>query len=275
MRWDELFFSAVAEETDRALRSARHVYEAHGGRYRRLEESGSWAVDLGRVGPGVDGYLAGLGKNRRAQLRRSLRLYRESGPLRLEEAGSLVQAWDFLAGLKSLHTRRWQAKGRGGVFANPRWEQFHRAVIGAGFPAEANFATAARGVGEIQLLRVVCGERVLGYLYNIVWRRQVYVLQTGFETVEDRRLMPGYVVHALAIVHNRDKGMLRYDLMHGDSLYKRLLCNHSSTLHWVVLQRRRYRFVLEELAVKTVRYGRSLRGAVIWQPMNPGRNGDD
>ncbi len=261
---DELFFSAVDAATDRAIRSAEAVCQASGVRYRQLEESGSWAVDLGRIESGVDGYLAGLGKNRRAQLRRSLRLYQEGGALRLEEARSLAQAEDFLSGLKSLHTRRWQAKGRSGVFANPLWEQFHRAVIAAGFPA-----------GEIQLLRVLCGERVIGCLYNIIWRKQVYILQTGFETVTDSRLMPGYVVHALAIAHNRDKGMLRYDLMHGDSLYKQLLCNHRSRLRWVVLQRRRYRFALEDLAVATVRCGRSLRESVGRARKPSRRNGDD
>lgn len=249
LQWDELFFSAVDEAVDGAIRAAEPVYRSNGGSYRRLEESVSRAIDLGRTGEGVDGFVSGLGKNRRAQVRRALRLYQEAGALRLDEADGIGQAEDFLTGLKALHTRRWQAKGRGGVFANPLWERFHRAVIRSGFPA-----------GEIQLLRVSCGDRVIGYLYNLVWRRHVYVLQTGFETVSDARLMPGYVVHTLAVAHNRDAGMLYYDLMHGDSLYKRLLCNHSSMLRRVVVQRRRRRFVLEDLAVRAVRYCRSQYG---------------
>jgi CelD/BcsL family acetyltransferase involved in cellulose biosynthesis len=68
--------------------------------------------------------------------------------------------------------------------------------------------------------------------------------------------MPGYVTHALAIVRNKQKGMHVYDLMHGDALYKRMLCNRTETLHWLVLQRRRLKFRLEDLAVKAVRVGR-------------------
>ena len=65
--------------------------------------------------------------------------------------------------------------------------------------------------------------------------------------------MPGYIVHAMAIVHNRDKGMSVYDLMHGDSLYKQVLCDRQERLRWVVVQRKRLKFSVEDLAVKVVR----------------------
>lgn len=245
---DEFFFSAIDADTDMAIRSAGREILAGDGRYIRLEESTVRTVDLDRIGAGVEGYLDGLSKNRRAQVRRSLRLYEAAGVLQLAEAETIDQAMEYLERLKFLHTRRWQVKGKSGVFSNPLWERFHRAVIRGGFPA-----------GEVQLLKVTSGSRELGYLYNLIWRRHVYVLQTGFETVADKRMMPGYVVHALAVAHNKDKGMALYDLMHGDALYKRMLCNHDSQLRWVVLQRRRYKFTLEDLAVTVVRYCRSLR----------------
>ena len=239
---DELYFGAIDEGVDLAgaLRRAGDGFE--GARLRLLEESPTWSVNLAAFGEGLDAYMATLSKNRRAQIRRSLREYESSGRLQLEEARDCDAALDYLHGLKQLHTERWQKQGAAGVFANPRWEAFHRAVIRQGI-AE----------GTIQLLKVSSGSRVAGYLYNLVWRKHVYVVQTGFEAVTDKRLMPGYVVHALAVAHNRARGMAVYDLMHGDSLYKRILCNQSRTLRWMVLQRPRLKFALENLAVAAVR----------------------
>ena len=228
---DELFFSAIADREPLA-----------GIRYKILEESFTWSVRLEGHEKGIDAYLATLSKNRRGQVRRSLRLYEKQGPLQLEEAVDLHQAFEFLDGLKVLHTVRWQSKGKGGSFANPRWEAFHRALIQARFPR-----------GEIQLLKVSLPDGVIGYLYNFIWRKRVYVLQTGFSASTDKRLMPGYVVHVMAIAHNRDKGMSVYDLMHGDSLYKQILCSRQEKLQWIVVQRNRLKFCLEDLAVKLVR----------------------
>lgn len=249
---DEVFLSAINDDADRALRDAWSGVVARTVRYRQIEESGAWSVDLGTLGEGVDACLSVLSKNRRAQVRRSLRLYETHAPLTLQEAVSLGEVQEYLDGLKTLHSRRWQARGVSGVFANPLWESFHRAVIEAGFPR-----------GEIQLLKVSCGNRVIGYLYNIIWNRRVHVLQTGFELAADRRLMPGYVVHVLAVAHNKAKGMAVYDLLHGDSLYKRIFCNQSRKLHWVVMQRRRLKFMAEDLAVAVVRGCRSLAGGTV------------
>ena len=130
-------------------------------------------------------------------------------PLKLREAGSIEEALLFFDGLKALHTERWRSKGRNGSFANSRWEAFHRALVRRRFPER-----------EIGLLEISNSDGPVGYLYNFLWRDRVYVLQTGFRMQSDRRFMPGYVVHALAIAHYKKMGMKFYDLMHGDSLYK-------------------------------------------------------
>ena len=103
------------------------------------------------------------------------------------------------------------------------------------------------------MLKVSLPDGVIGYAYNFIWRKRVYVLQTGFSASTDKRLMPGYVVHVMAIAHNRDKGMSVYDLMHGDSLYKQILCSRQEKLQWIVVQRKRLKFCLEDLVVKVVR----------------------
>lgn len=239
---DELYFGALGDHAYRVLCNAAECRWSDRASVRLLEESPASSVDLKQFGDGVDAYLATLNKNRRLQIRRSLRLYEEQSPVSLESAATAEEALDFLDGLKELHTVRWQARGQGGSFANLRWEAFHRSLIAARF-----------GSGEIQLLKVGNADGPIGYLYNLVWRGHVYVLQTGFRHSEDKRLMPGYVVHALAIAHNRSEGMAVYDLMHGDSLYKRLLCNRQETLRWLVVQRKRWRYELEERLIKLAR----------------------
>jgi hypothetical protein len=49
----------------------------------------------------------------------------------------------------------------------------------------------------------------------------------------------------MAIEYNREIGMCLYDLMHGNDLYKKILCKRHRKLVWCVLQRRRWRFMAE------------------------------
>ena len=212
-------------------------------RQQLLEESSTWAVDLESIDAGEGSYLGTLSRNRRAQIRRAFRLYEASGRLQLEHATGLDMALEYFSELKKMHTLRWQKAGRRGAFANPIWENFHRTLVESRFDS-----------GEIQLLRVRNDKTVIGYLYNLVWRKHVYVLQTGFSAERDHGLMPGYVVHAMAIAYNKKLGMARYDLMHGDELYKKIICNQSNKLAWVVLQRQRTRFRLENMVLALKRY---------------------
>ena len=237
---DEIFLGGVVADT-LPLDSLISLGKQGQTRLQILEESSTWAVNLREIGAGRDDFLTTLSRNRRTQLRRSLKLYEKNGPLSLEVAPGTDTALMFLDELKQLHTIRWQNAGKQGVFANPVWEQFHRSLI------ESRFHT-----GEIQLLRVRDDNTVIGYLYSLLWRKHVYVLQTGFQMVADKALMPGYVVHVLAIEYNRGLGMHFYDLMHGDELYKQILCSRHRQLVWLVLQRPRPRFRIER-ALLTVK----------------------
>ena len=215
-------------------------------RFEVLEESVCWQAELSCSHRNVDQFLASLGKKRRGQIRRSLRLYRSQGSLLLEQAETVTDALEYFRGLESLHTRRWQKKGKPGVFANPVWKKFHTDLISRCFEQ-----------GEIQLIRVSCGGRAIGYLYNFVWRKKVLVLQTGFVTERDGRLMPGYITHMYAMVHNYHQGMKEYDFLHGDDLYKRLLSSRQYSLSWVVFQRPRLKFRFENRLLSVVRACRS------------------
>jgi len=206
------------------------------------ETASAWNIDLESVAPGVSGVLSGLSRNRRVQIKRSIRFYESIGPINIDEARNSDEAMLFFKRLGELHTQRWERKGLQGVFANPLWVSFHHDLIRRGF-----------GSGQIQLLKVYSDNCEIGYLYNFVWRGHVYVFQTGFVQSDDKRLMPGYVTHVYAVAHNREMGRSIYDLMHGEDLYKRILCNQNTRLVWAVMQRRRFKFSVERMATGVVR----------------------
>jgi len=211
------------------------------------ETATSYLVNLNYSGNGVDAFLANIGKNRRLQINRSLRLYEKQGPVQIDEAKTVEQALQYLDALKVLHTRRWQKIGKAGSFASEYWEKFQRLLISNRFK-----------YGEIQLLKIFNADQEIGYLYNFIWRNHVYVLQTGFVLEQDKRLMPGYVAHSLAVDYNKNKGMEIYDLLHGESLYKKLLCDQRQELYWVVMQRKRIRFLLEDIVRIIIRKVRAV-----------------
>lgn len=237
--YNEFNFGGLLENTD-----VSYLIDATDPplKFSMLEESNSWTVELSSIHETPDQYLSSLSKNRRGQIRRSIRLYEERGPVSIRVAETPEEAMVYFSELEVLHTRRWQKQGEPGVFANPVWKSFHSDLVSKRF-----------NQGEIQLIKVSCADQAIGYLYNYVWQRKIYVLQTGFESQQDSRFMPGYVTHVFAVVHNYGLGMTEYDFLHGDDLYKKILSNKQQKLCWAVLQRPRLKFRLENIALLCIR----------------------
>jgi CelD/BcsL family acetyltransferase involved in cellulose biosynthesis len=194
-------------------------------------------VDLEALRGSGGEYLGLLGSNTRHNIRRSVREYEKLGPLVLESADTAEQASAFLSGLRQLHQAYWQAKGLSGSFANPFFVEFHAHLVRALF-AE----------GSIQLLRLRAGNDIIGYLYNFVDRGRVYNYQSGFDYALCPKPYgrPGLVAHAQAVELNRRLGHLFYEFMAGDSQYKQALGVSSTDMVWLVAQRTRLRFWLED-----------------------------
>ncbi len=236
---DEFYFGAILENSpvaDAGLLSNKKIS------CFVQESSNTWYVDLSVISSGVDGYLASLSRNRRGQIRRSMKLYNQNNALQIKVASDAKEALLYFDQLNTLHSAYWQSKGKTGSFANPLWVRFHRALIKQRF----NFS-------EIQLLQIKGSSGDIGYIYNVIQQDHVYVIQTGFVSEQDKRLMPGYVAHTLAIAHNHEIGMRTYDLMHGDVQYKRILCNGTKRLEWLVIQRKRLKFMIENSLVEVKR----------------------
>lgn len=228
--WDELFLSGLDADQRSAFETAART---EGLGCRMLEEKPCHFVDLDTIRAGGD-YLEMLGKNTRYQVRRALRIYEEDGPVSCASAQSAAEALEFLDGLKILHQAYWQARGKPGSFANAFFERFHRALICERF-----------AYGEIQLAKISTPKKVIGYLYNFVHRGTVYAYQSGFLYEDDNRRKPGLVSHYLAIEGHLRTGARLYDFMAGDGQHKQSLSTDTRSLTWLVLQRDRLKFRIE------------------------------
>ena len=186
----------------------------------------SWRVDLDAVRASGRSYLDTLSANTRQQIRRSMRLYQEAGPLSATRAVDVPTALCWLDALKELHQRQWQARGEPGGFAFPFFEQFQRRLVADCIPR-----------GEIELLRVTRGEQPIGYVYNLILRGHVGAFVTGFLYEDDKRLKPGLVCHTLAIERHLREGALVYDFLAGEHRYKSNLGAPGPDFVYLLIQR--------------------------------------
>ncbi len=245
--WDEFFLHGIDRPQD---------YDGHmreGGRMRVLRSGPCRYVDLVRVRATGRSYAESLGKSTRYNMRRSQREFEKGGALLLVEAATLEEAHAFLGRLRDLHQRYWQARGLPGSFAHEHFGRFHKRLVERAFHQ-----------GAIQVVQVRAGSTELGYLYNFVHRGRVYNYQSGFAYAgENLHQRPGLVAHVLAIEHNAALGRSAYDLLAGDSDFKRSLANSEEPLAWHVLQRPRLVLRLEDVLRRArVRFVRKAAGAV-------------
>jgi CelD/BcsL family acetyltransferase involved in cellulose biosynthesis len=235
--WDQLLLPGLSQK-------ARPFVPAHSGVNLRERSNPCHLIDLKPLHGRDDGYLGQLKSNTRQQIRRSMKAYREVGPLELTAAADSEMARRFLDRLQTLHQSHWVARGGPGAFANPYFVDFHRNLIDNCFKR-----------GEIQLLRISVGDADLGYLYNFVHRGRVLFYQSGFDyQLIEKHGRPGLVAHALAVEHNAHLGHHTYDLLAGSARYKRSLASHSESMSWVVLHRDTLAFRLEEFLRRCKRF---------------------
>lgn len=219
--WDELVLGGLEPAAEAAV---RRVAQGLGHTLQvRVADSTQW-VDLDSVRQQGGDYLATLGKNTRAAVRRAMRLYAERGPLEYRVAGDVDEAMADFRAMEVLHQSSWAARGQSGAFSNPAFRPFHERLIADGVPA-----------GTVRLCRVSAGGRPIGFLYNFVHRGRVMNYQGGFFYEDDKRMKPGLVSHVLAIEDTLARGEACYDFMSTPAGHKPLLSNAGHPMNWIAL----------------------------------------
>lgn len=180
-------------------------------------------VDLTALRNSGGDYPGTRSANTRQQIRRSDRSYQRHGPIEIERAGSAEAALAMLDEMATLHQATWQARGQPGSFARPFFRRFHRELIRVAAPR-----------GEVALLRVF-SNKVIGVLYNFVYRGEMLSYQSGFAYGDrDAQAKPGLTCHARAIHFALTQGLATYDFLAGEDRYKRSLANSSRQQIWAM-----------------------------------------
>ena len=243
--WDEFVIEAAGEaSTLECIEAAASTAREPSQNYTLEKRSRTnYYVRLSEILDFKADYEQRLSRNTREQVRRSLKLYGQTGEVVLESAGSVARALEMLAELRELHQKAWTTRGRPGVFASPRFQAFHSALIRQAFPQ-----------GHIQVLRVATPLQTIGLLYNFVWRGKVCFYQSGLHYTGDNRYKPGLVSHAFAIRHAREQGCCEYDFLAGESRYKRSLSTAGRTMVWATWRRVGRKQQLRALLKRLKRY---------------------
>lgn len=211
---DELWLDGFAPDELSAFVVAEPALE--------LDRAVCHVADLRPVAASNSHILDHLRRHTASKIRRSMRRIEESlGPISVEWATSMDQAREMFAELCALHQERWQRDGQPGVFHSERFTGFHRDLIDELF-----------GQGRIVLARVHAGSETLGCDYGFIEHGRVLSYQWGIRQFEDSRLSPGLVVGASIMQEAAMRGLVEYDWLAGDVLYKKELSTTTRELVW-------------------------------------------
>jgi len=226
--WDELVIGAVSKKVAEQL--------AHSSNLKSLVlwQSPSYGVDLIKLKAEFPDYLSSLSRNTRYQIRRSFKLYEAEGGLSLHFAHDVEEALVFFKQAGPLHLEKWGAGQGESGYSNPEFIKFHENLIRRAFPLK-----------QVDIIKVCCNSGVVGYLFNFLYRGQVYFYLSGLKSEADSKLKPGLCAHSLAIQHYMDEGYHFYDFMGGQDRYKASLGQEHEELFHIALQKNKLKFRIE------------------------------
>ncbi|MET0654200.1 MAG: GNAT family N-acetyltransferase [Pseudoxanthomonas sp.] len=223
-RWVTLYLPGM--ETDRVPFERIRAL----GMEMRVRKRAAHYIDLSELRDAGNQYLPTvLSSKARGAVRRTARkLQAAFGEVVVTVAATAEERLAFFRAMVLLHESHWsEEEQEHGAFGNPRILRFHERLI-----AESD---AGRGA---QLIRVDAGGHTVGYVYNMAWRDTVYFYQAG---IDYRRFgdfgSPGLLLLTHAVERALHDGMARFELMAGDSAYKRTLAMAENKMVWLSLDR--------------------------------------
>jgi len=190
---------------------------------------------------GFEAYLHRLSSNGRQQARRLLREGDLAG-VRFEIVG-IDQAADVFSDLIRLHQARWARDGQPGVFAAPRFTEFHRHLIARWLPT-----------GRAVLARLSLHARACAVLYGFVTGSKFDFYQSGVDVTTGSLRSPGNLAHLLLMKALIERRITAYDFLRGSSSYKKRLATGERHLSGVEI----WRPTLQAAAYRSVRLGRRI-----------------
>lgn len=209
LEWDAL--ELLDLPADSPLRKA-----AAGRAWIRAASRGS--CPIARLEGGFETYLGGLSSKTRMRARQEMRKASQSGAV-LELAGPADVASSF-ADLVRLHQARWEAEGKPGCFAAPRFTRFHERLLQEWSAPE-----------RVVLARLAHDGGAIVVLYGFVTAGKFDLYQLGVGTADGTSMhSPGMAANLLLMERLVQDGVARYDFLRGDSAFKRSLTGELAEL---------------------------------------------
>jgi hypothetical protein len=168
----------------------------------------------------------------RYQIRRNLK---EFEGLEVEYAETLSQAESILYELITLHQEAFRKKGKRGSFSSQRFTAFHKALLRKMFPTGSIILFRARSkrLGTIGCFYLFNDNgTAFGYLAGLTDFSDIEI-----ETINSKRLKPGFVMHALCMQACLEHGINEYNFSVGNEPYKDELASDYRSLVTLKIQK--------------------------------------
>ncbi|MDG1727442.1 MAG: GNAT family N-acetyltransferase [Emcibacteraceae bacterium] len=228
--WDEIIIQNTAPETLQNMLTSDLKHEI-------LSESSDYIVDLENLRNEKSTYIESLSKQTRYHIRKSNRLYNESGEFELIFASSPEEAFSFLTEAAEMHRKRWENKNGYSQFDYEPFITFHQSLM--------QNAWQSHGV---DIAKIVVGDKHVGTIYNFINNDTVDFYLCAFSYEENNKFKPGLSSFALLIEHYLKSGFKTFNFMNGDSPYKLKLGNADRKSVTARLYKPRFLFLIEDIA---------------------------
>jgi len=209
MAWDQLEFLDLPQDSP-LLYGRTSPYT--------LRQFSRGSCSVADLEAGFEAYLGRLSSNVRQQSRRLLREGERAGA-RFELVGT-EQAAAAFNDLVQLHQERWTSDGKPGVFAAPRFIEFHRKLVAEWLPS-----------GRAVLARLSLADDPIALIYGFVTGKKFDFYQSGVRRDASGHLRsPGNLAHLLLMRALAERGVTAYDFLRGTSSYKQRLATRENQL---------------------------------------------
>jgi hypothetical protein len=184
----------------------------------------------------INDYLAGLSKNTRQQLKRSIKLLNLyhyefqviTQPNQINEILLQCQQW---------HIEKWQKTATPSGFTNPIFNQFHQQLCATEQTLNATALVATLTIEQ----------ELVGCLYCFLDKTNCNFYLSCIKPIANKKLKIGLNLHYLLIEWCITQATAqRYDFLAGNAQYKQSLASGSEHYIKLVIQKKRARFFIEK-----------------------------
>ncbi len=175
--------------------------------------------------PSWEEYLKGVSAKTRDSIRYRIGRLNRDFSVALDEPRTIEEVDRLMVRLEELHTQGWRARGKAGVFVDPRYRRFHRIHARRAFRS-----------GTLWLLLLRAGDVDAAVSLGFASRRAFHGYQMGHEGSLHKHGV-GSIMVAMAIRHAIERGKDEMDFLRGAGAYKSHLATELRRGHDLIVHR--------------------------------------